>query len=97
MSPLAWGNAGSGSLGGNALSDLLNVSGQVSWSAEFVIWDESLTVTPHAVSIAVIFWIVDALSEVSFNSGIVDLDWMAELFGEEWDVSGWTSWLGWVN
>jgi hypothetical protein len=95
LSPFAWSNTGSGILGGNALSDLLNVSGQVAWSAEVVVWDESLSVTPFAASIIAFLssGLGDALSEVSFNSGHVDLDWVAELSSEEWDVSvGIISW-----
>jgi hypothetical protein len=99
LSPLAWSNTGSDILGGNALSDLLNVSGQVTWSAEVVVWDESHSVTPLAASVVAFLSssLGDTLSEVSFNSGHVDLDWMAELSSEEWDVSGWISWLGVIS
>jgi hypothetical protein len=85
---------------------LLEIISEISWSTEVILWNQFSSITPLAVSIAVILRIVEALSELilSCSLDIADLDWMAELFAEEWSWSGWDGWLvgriswfGWIS
>jgi hypothetical protein len=51
-SPLAWSDACSISIRVDARSDGLDVISHKGWSAEVMIWDQSFSVTPYAVTSA---------------------------------------------
>ena len=78
----------------------LDIISEHFWSAEVVIWDQGLSVTPNAASIAGGGGSLEALSELLLDFTFIDLSWMAELLGEEWDIVGWSCWVGrldWIN
>jgi hypothetical protein len=57
-SPLAWSDACSISIRVDARSDSLNIISHKGWGAEVLIRDQSFSVTPYAVTIAISGWVL---------------------------------------
>jgi hypothetical protein len=92
-SPFAfWDVANSFSIHTDAHFDGVNIVSNISWGAEVMIWDQGFSVTPHACSVlkAISGFFSEAHSELSFSCVGFDRKWVAELFGEEWSLSGWS-------
>jgi len=89
-SPLAWSDTGNISLGSDAISDDVEVFGDISWGTEVVIWDHGSTVGPFACCLLIAISSSSlgiACLEVSLGGVTGNSNWMAELFGEEWGLS----------
>ena len=78
----------------DARLDKFDIIGEHLWSAEVFFWDQSRSVTPDAgvggESAGILGVGGKALGEFSFGFTSIDLCWMAELFGEEWNILGWS-------
>ena len=58
-----------------------------------MIWDQGFSVTPNTASIAGGGSSLEALSKFLLGFAFINLSWMTELFGEEWNII--SSW--WVD
>jgi hypothetical protein len=95
VSPSATVFTGSSCFSRNTFLDKLNISGEVHWGAEVVIWDQFFTFRPVATSSnRALLSVVLLNTEFPFScwSILGYLSWMAEVLREDWS---WSSWLGW--
>ena len=87
----------------DASLDKFDIIGEHLWSAEVFFWNQSYSVTPDARvgdSAGILGVGGKALTEFLFGFTLINLSWMAELLGEEWDIVGWSCWVGrldWSN
>jgi len=89
-SPFAWSNTYGFSIVIAASFDDVEVIGDISWGTEVMIWDQGLSVTPHAFSFRdahVLDIVLQAVLHHGGGGGAGHVNGVAELFGEEWSLT----------
>jgi hypothetical protein len=96
VSPLAILVAVSSNFLRKAVFDKSDIFGQIHWSAEVVIWDQFFSGGPVATSSNRAGWtsnMGNAIIQNRLLGILVNNNWMAEVFREEWDLF-WLSSVG---